>query len=76
MTKPAAETKPAPGTERRAGADRRKRELPPPAGERRRSVEPRKPEVTEIEITASQWDALHAPPAPADEGGPRGKTGH
>ncbi len=46
---------------RRTGADRRSKDLPPPTGgERRRSIEPRKPEVTEVEISADQWAALQA----------------
>ena len=45
--------------ERRSGNDRRHRdELPPTDWERRRSLEPRKPEVLDLEITPSQWDAL------------------
>jgi hypothetical protein len=47
-------------TERRTGADRRKRDIAPPAGwERRRNVDPRMPEVTELELTDSQWAVLH-----------------
>jgi hypothetical protein len=46
--------------ERRSGTDRRSVEGNPPVRwERRRGVEPRKPEVVELEMTASQWDALH-----------------
>jgi len=45
--------------ERRSGNDRRRRESPsPPSWERRRAIEPRKPEVAELELTTSQWDAL------------------
>ena len=37
--------------ERRSGGDRRRREGVPPAGwERRRAIEPRRPEVAELEI--------------------------
>lgn len=57
---------PAPTRERRSGGDRRQREtttaLRP---ERRRGVEPRKPEVVELDLTLSQWDALHAAADPA-----------
>lgn len=50
----------ATGAERRAGGDRRKTDGAPPSGwERRRGVEPRRPEVVELEMTPSQWDALH-----------------
>jgi hypothetical protein len=50
----------APATvERRSGKDRRVADVPPPKGrERRRTAEPRKPEVTEIDMTASQWGRL------------------
>lgn len=45
--------------ERRSGKDRRVADKPPPAGrERRRTAEPRKPEVTEIDMTQSQWSRL------------------
>lgn len=53
--------KPAPGTrpERRSGTDRRKKEGKAPHGERRRAVEPRKPEIIELELSADEWAALH-----------------
>jgi len=38
---------------------------PPGGWERRRNVEPRKPEVTELEISPSQWDALQGEVQPA-----------
>lgn len=42
--------------DRRTGKDRRQEELGPPSGyERRRSVEPRLPEVTELEVTEDQF---------------------
>jgi hypothetical protein len=45
--------------ERRLGNDRRKLDSEPPVSwERRRSIEPRRPEVVEMEMTPSQWDAL------------------
>jgi len=48
-----------PSTERRSGRDRRKLDKGSPVGrERRISVEPRKPEITEVEITPSEWGAL------------------
>jgi hypothetical protein len=47
-------------TERRSGRDRRQRDEAPPGGrDRRRGLEPRRPEVMELELTPSQWDALH-----------------
>jgi hypothetical protein len=51
----------APATvERRSGRDRRVVDIPPPKGrERRRTAEPRRPEVTEIDMTASQWGHLN-----------------
>ena len=64
------QTRPA---ERRSGKDRRRRESTPPAGwERRRSVEPRKPDVAELEITPSQWDLLHGDAFPVANGTPTG----
>jgi hypothetical protein len=52
----------APATvERRSGKDRRVVDIPPPKGrERRRTAEPRKPEVTEIDMTQSQWGRLNS----------------
>jgi hypothetical protein len=46
-----------PGQERRTGADRRKNTLGPPAGtrERRLTLDPRKPEVEEVTLSASDW---------------------
>lgn len=60
--KPAAPV--AKGTvERRSGKDRRTADLPVPKGrERRRTAEPRKPEVTEIDMTPSQWGRLNNKP--------------
>jgi hypothetical protein len=53
-------TSPARPSDRRSGRDRRQQDIPPPRGwERRRRVEPRRPEVVELELTPSQWDALH-----------------
>jgi len=64
---------PAPGrspakADRRHGVDRRKVDSGPPAGirERRKSVEPRQPDVQELDITPSEWDRLGIPPPPAD----------
>jgi hypothetical protein len=60
---------PLPEPERRSGRDRRKKDLGLPAGwERRRGVEPRRPEVVELEFTPSQWDAV------SDEAAPHGPT--
>ena len=53
--------------DRRAGVDRRKEDLPRPGQpERRRSVESRKPDVREIEMSSSDWARLDgvAPPKP------------
>lgn len=47
------------GTERRTGEDRRRVDNGPPGKhERRRSLEPRKPEVVELDMTNSEWSAL------------------
>lgn len=55
----AAKPKPSP-TDRRSGQDRRKVDVGPPAGrrDRRRGIEPRQPEVSELQLTESQWGAL------------------
>lgn len=54
--------------DRRAGKDRRQKELAPPGGrERRRNLEPRKPDVAEIDLTSSQWDALNELPFPGKD---------
>ena len=47
--------------ERRTGRDRRQVDRGPPPGvrERRVSVEPRKPEVLERELTPSEWATLN-----------------
>ena len=53
------------GGDRRSGKDRRKQDLGPPGkAERRRSLESRKPDVTEIEMSASDWGALEQLPVP------------
>lgn len=58
-------------TERRSGADRRRLDtLPPGAHDRRRSVESRKPEVVEVEMTTTLWDAF-GPEAADAIGGPK-----
>lgn len=53
-------------TERRSGQDRRRAESsgPPGGRERRRNVEPRKPDVAELDLSPSQWDALNELPLP------------
>ncbi|HET9823566.1 MAG TPA: hypothetical protein VFQ16_17245 [Burkholderiaceae bacterium] len=57
--------------ERRTGRDRRQIDKGPPPGvrERRVSVEPRKPEVLERELTPSEWASLTGLP-PADPKAP------
>ncbi|MBC8056707.1 MAG: hypothetical protein H7Y61_09020 [Rhizobiales bacterium] len=60
--------KPAlPVTDRRAGADRRNVDVPLPAAkrDRRRGLEARKPEVSEIDMSQSEWAALNELPPPA-----------
>lgn len=63
--------KPAPGpaaqpaADRRSGKDRRRVDLRLPGEhERRRSVEPRKPEVRELDLSESQWADLQAQATP------------
>ena len=62
-------TSPLPEAERRSGRDRRQEDLGPPSVDRRRGIEPRKPEVSEVNITDSEWgrleEAVRSPPAPA-----------
>lgn len=61
------DTKPAmPASDRRAGIDRRHRDVASPPGQRdrRRTLEARKPEVVEIDMSASEWAALADLPAP------------
>jgi hypothetical protein len=53
--------KPQPASERRTGRDRRKADRGSPTGrERRVGMEPRKPEISEIEISPSEWAELEA----------------
>jgi hypothetical protein len=62
-----APSKPTEGAkvERRSGVDRRQANKPPPGGrERRTGMEPRKPEVNELDITPSDWARLTAPVPP------------
>ena len=65
MTKKSAAQPKPPERERRTGEDRRKLDLVPPSkAERRRSVESRKPDVVEIEMSNSEWGALTQEPPP------------
>jgi hypothetical protein len=68
MTDKAATKRKPRDAERRAGADRRRVDGSPPGKhERRRGVEPRKPEVVEREMSNSEWNALsHEPSAQND----------
>jgi hypothetical protein len=51
--------------DRRTGEDRRRVDNGPPGKhERRRSLEPRKPEVVELDMSNSEWSALSDDPAP------------
>jgi hypothetical protein len=58
--------------ERRVGIDRRKHDKGPPDGrDRRVGMEPRQPDVAELDMTPQEWAALAAaaqvgPPPPAD----------
>jgi hypothetical protein len=65
VNKPLAATSP-PRPDRRSGNDRRKADKGPPAGMRDRRVhlEPRKPEVQEVEISPSDWASLTDLPPP------------
>jgi hypothetical protein len=68
MAKPRNSSGPTDGPDRRSGQDRRRVEQGPPGSrDRRRLVEPRRPEVAEIELSPGEWEALQAvvPPTPA-----------
>ena len=50
--------------ERRQGVDRRQVDTGPPTKhDRRRALEPRKPEVVELDMSNSEWAALSEEPA-------------
>ena len=67
-TKPLGTTPPR--VERRSGVDRRQVDKGPPDGrERRRGIEPRKPEVIEREPTPSEWAILQEIPPPRPKPG-------
>ena len=52
-------------TDRRSGKDRRKADvLRPGLRDRRRTVESRRPDVSEIEMSSSEWDSLKEEPPP------------
>lgn len=58
VNRPSPPARPA-DPNRRTGSDRRKVDKVPPGGrERRVSLEPRKPEVIERELTPSEWATL------------------
>lgn len=55
--------------ERRSGRDRRQVEKGPPGGrDRRVGLEPRRPEVVELEVSVSEWLALQEVPTPTASG--------
>jgi len=65
--KAATKTKSRDG-DRRSGEDRRKVDVGPPGKrERRRSLESRKPDVLELEMTPSEWGALGHEPQPPSQ---------
>ena len=71
MTKQATTRKATP-SERRSGDDRRRIEgTPPGKHDRRRGLEPRLPEVVELDMTNSEWMSLSDDPAPPPKGPPR-----
>lgn len=52
-------------TERRSGEDRRRRDSANPKGtERRRSIEPRGPEVSEVALPPEEWQRLYGKKPP------------
>jgi len=69
MPKQATTRTPTP-SERRSGDDRRRIEgAPPGKHDRRRGLEPRLPEVVELDMTNSEWMSLGDDPLP--KGPPR-----
>jgi len=59
MTQRPAKAASKTSTERRSGRDRRQLDKGPPGRvDRRRVAEPRKPEVSELEVSESEWGAL------------------
>ncbi|WP_081679666.1 hypothetical protein [Acidovorax sp. JHL-9] len=57
--------------DRRSGQDRRQQEQGPPTSyERRRSIEPRQPELTELELSDEELKALGFIPASPDQPSP------
>lgn len=59
VVKSPKESPPSRANERRSGQDRRVRDVAPPQGiERRRSIESRKPEVRELDLTDTEWGRL------------------
>ena len=62
MSKPPKSVGAKPPDERRSGKERRASDVVPPNGaERRRTIEPRKPEVVELHLSESEWGKLHRP---------------
>lgn len=65
MTDRAGVDRKAVPADRRTGKDRRKRDLGPPGKlERRRTVESRQPDVSEIDMSPAEWNALEHLPVP------------
>lgn len=68
LKKPNPSTSKPPKADRRCGTDRRKVDQGPPGRrERRVNVEPRGPEVQDVELTPSEWASLNElspPPKP------------
>jgi len=68
MTDKAGTDRKARAGDRRSGVDRRKVDVGPPGKvDRRRGLEPRKPDVIEINMSASEWGALSKDPAPPSD---------
>jgi hypothetical protein len=59
-----------PPVERRAGKDRRSAEIGPPSKrERRTTLEARKPQVVEVDLSPSEWALFGDSPPPKDASG-------
>jgi hypothetical protein len=59
--RPVHDRKSGAARDRRSGRDRRRADKGPPFGrDRRVSVEPRQPDVREVEVSIEEWNALQA----------------
>jgi hypothetical protein len=68
MTNKPATTRKTRAEDRRSGEDRRLADVGPPGKrDRRRSLEARKPDVVELDMSSSEWGALSQEPSTPDK---------